>query len=194
MKIWRMALILTMASVLYGCGDYQITDSRLNQALASQLQQQPPVSRQLALTDEGDTLAMVLVVNDATLDLSGADGGVIHVKLQAELTGELSLFGRAMSVSREIEPEFESGIRLQDNQLYLVSPRLVSVGITGSGFNQDILRSALDPMQAEFEKALANYVKDNPIYTLDHSLWEKGVSYLVSDLQVRDGFIDLILF
>ncbi|AEF55976.1 DUF1439 domain-containing protein [Marinomonas posidonica] len=177
--------------ILTGCNSFRVSEADVNKDLAKQLEQSKET--RLALTS-GDAVVLNLAIKAAKVDFLERDGGLISVALMCDLTGEVSAFGQSFSLTTDVNPSFESGIRLQDKQLFLVAPRFTQVVISGSRFDENIIRSTLGSLQDKVEVALRDYFDHHPVYELNHSPFEKLAASMVSDIVIEDDSLELSMF
>ncbi|GAA0831290.1 hypothetical protein GCM10009112_16300 [Marinomonas arenicola] len=196
MAIRRMiacVVLLVTTLMLTGCDGLSISEAELNQAVAKQLEQSKQNHIQLTL-EGGNTLDMNLLVKTAHIDLTDRDGGLALVDLNTDLQGTLSAFGQSFSFSTQVNPSFESGVRLEENRVYLVAPKITKIDVEGSSFSDKMLRSTLGSLHDDFEKALANYFDSHPVYVLDHSTTEKATASMIKDISIKEDAIEFAIF
>ncbi|BFM50699.1 DUF1439 domain-containing protein [Marinomonas sp. THO17] len=191
-KSLYLALLAFLSLTLSGCNRFRISETKVNEDLAKQIDSAQDTRFELAA--EGQVVALTLAIKQADVDFLERDGGVIAIALRCDLTGEVSAFGQNFSLTTEVNPDFEAGIRIQDKDLFLVAPRLTQVAIKGSSFDEKILRSTLGSLQDRVEQVLRQYFDQHPIYSLNHSVFEKLAASLVSDIEIKDDALELSLF
>lgn len=195
MKILKkrfIGVLLFIPLLLTGCNSFHISEEELNQDIAKRLAK--PQNNQIDLTLEGNTLNLDLLVISADIQLTERDGGLVLVDLVSDMTGQLTAFGQSFSITTQLKPSFESGVRLEENRVYLVAPKITSIDIEGSNFNEQILRSTLGSLHDDFEKALVQYFDENPVYVLDHSPFEKSTASLVKSIIITEGALEFSIF
>ncbi|TYL48770.1 DUF1439 domain-containing protein [Marinomonas sp. IMCC 4694] len=195
MKIGRSVCtfaLLGLSIVLAGCNSFRISEEEVNQEVVKQLEQQN--ERHIALTLDSNTLNLDLLVTQAVIDFTERDGGLVLVDLVSDMTGTLTAFGQAFSLTTSVNPSFESGIRIEENRLYLVAPKITKIAVEGSSFNDKMLRSTLGSLRGDFEQALAQYFDQHPIYILDHSAFEKTAATMVKDIIIHEDSLELAIF
>lgn len=187
-----IGVLLFIPLLLTGCNSFHISEEELNQDIAKRLAK--PQNNQIDLTLEGNTLNLDLLVISADIQLTERDGGLVLVDLVSDMTGQLTAFGQSFSITTQLKPSFESGVRLEENRVYLVAPKITSIDIEGSNFNEQILRSTLGSLHDDFEKALVQYFDENPVYVLDHSPFEKSTASLVKSIIITEGALEFSIF
>lgn len=195
MKISQKLIISTLLFIplfLTGCNSFHISEDELNQEVAQRLEE--PQNNQIDLTLEGNTLNLDLLVQSADIHLTERDGGLVLVDLVSDMTGQLKAFGQEFSITTQLKPSFESGVRLEEKRVYLVAPKITKIEVEGSNFNEQILRSTLGSLHDDFEQALAHYFDENPIYVLDHSPFERGAASLVKSIVITEGALEFSIF
>ncbi|MEL0636563.1 DUF1439 domain-containing protein [Marinomonas sp. TI.3.20] len=188
-----VTVLLISTLTLAGCDGLSVSETELNQAVAKQLEQ--PKSNHIQLTlESGNTLDMNLLVKSAHIDLTDRDGGLALVDMKTELQGTLSAFGQSFSFSTKVNPSFESGVRLEENRVYLVAPKITKIAVEGSSFNDKILRSTLGSLHDDFEKKLAQYFDTHPVYVLNHSTREKATASMIKGISIKEDAIEFAIF
>lgn len=185
-------VLLGVSIVLAGCNSFRISEEEVNQEVVKQLEQQN--ERHIALTLDSNTLNLDLLVTQAIIDFTERDGGLVLVDLISDMTGTLTAFGQTFSLTTSVNPSFESGIRIEENRLYLVAPKITKIAVKGSSFNDTMLRSTLGSLQGDFEQALVQYFDQHPIYILDHSAFEKTAATMVKDIIIHEDSLELAIF
>ncbi|WP_394181860.1 DUF1439 domain-containing protein [Marinomonas posidonica] len=191
-KSLNLSLLALLCLTLTACNSFRISESKINDDLTKQIETAQDTRFELAA--EGQAVALNLAIRQANVDFLERDGGVIAIALMCDLTGEVSAFGQNFSLTTQVNPEFEAGIRLQDQDLFLVAPRLTQVAIKGSSFDERVIRTALGSLQDRVEQVLRQYFDQHPIYTLDHSPFEKLAASLVSNIEIKDDSLELSMF
>lgn len=189
---WFYVLIVGLALFVISFGRYTITQDELNQALAKKFEL--PISQDLSFSQGDETIDVSMQISMAELVLSSDQGGLIQVRLKSQITGRLSLFSRQFELTSQIIPRLETGIRLEQNRLYLVGPKLVGLEVAGSSFQDQMLRSVLPTIQTPLELAIKQHFDQQAVYLLEHSLLEKLVAVFASDISVKQEMIELSLF
>ena len=189
---WFYVLIVGLALFVISFGRYTITQDELNQALAKKFEL--PISQDLSFSQGDETIDVSMQISMAELVLSSDQGGLIQVRLKSQITGRLSLFTRQFELTSQIIPRLETGIRLEQNRLYLVGPKLVGLEVAGSSFQDQMLRSVLPTIQTPLELAIKQHFDQQAVYLLEHSLLEKLVAVFASDISVKQEMIELSLF
>jgi len=187
-----LGTLLFSSLFLIGCNSFHISEEELNQEVAKRLEE--PQNNQIDLTLEGNTLNLDLLVRSADIQLTDRDGGLVLVDLVSDMKGQLTAFGQTFSITTQLKPSFESGVRLEENRVYLVAPKITQISVEGSSFNEQILRSTLGSLHDDFEKALVQYFDENPVYVLDHSPFEKSAASLVKSIVIRKGALEFSIF
>ncbi|WP_263529268.1 DUF1439 domain-containing protein [Marinomonas sargassi] len=183
---------ITSALLMTGCNSFLVSETEINQEVEKLLAE--PQSNQISLLVEGNALDIDLVVKKADVDLTARDGGLVLVDLDTNLEGVLTAFGQKISISASVEPSFESGVRIEEDRLYLTSPRITEVKVQGTSFTDKMLSSALGSVHGELEKALVKYFDTHPVYILNHSPFEKTAASLVKDIIIKEDTIELSIF
>ncbi|MFD1382130.1 DUF1439 domain-containing protein [Rhodanobacter aciditrophus] len=191
-KKLMLGLGLITSVFLTGCTDMSITEEELNQEIATRLEQEQPDVIQLTLNDS--TLNLDLLVKSADVDLTERDGGLVLVDMKTDIRGTLTAFGREMTMKTELDPSFESGLRIEEDRVYLVGPKLTSITVQGSNFGDQVLRSYLGSLHDEFEAAIARYFNEHPVYVLNHSTVEKAAAKFVKDIVITEDSIEFMIF
>jgi len=192
-QVIRPLLVIPILLFLSGCNSYLVTEDEVNEEVAKELAKSEH-NRMLLNLEGGNTLALDLLVTEANIDFTERDGGLVLVDLVSDLEGTLSAFGQSFSLTTVINPSFESGVRIEENRVYLVAPRITKVGIQGASFGEKMLRSTLSGVHDDLEQSLVEYFNEHPIYVLDNSPFEKSTSPLVKDIIVQENALKLILF
>lgn len=183
---------LVATILLTGCNSFLVTETEINQEVEMLLAE--PQKNQIPLLVEGNTLDINLIVKNADVDLTARDGGLVLVDLDTDLEGALTAFGQKISISASIVPSFESGVRIEEDRLYLTSPRVTEVKVQGTSFTDKMLSSTLGSVHGELEKALVKYFDTHPVYILNHSPFEKTAASLVKDIIIKEDTIELSIF
>ena len=192
-RVMAGMVLLLSTLMLTGCDGLSISEAELNQAVAKQLAQTKQNHIQLTLKD-GSALDMNLLVKTAHIDLTARDGGLALVDLTSDLQGTLSAFGQSFSFSTQVNPSFESGVRLEENRVYLVAPKITKIEVEGSNFSDKMLRSTLGSLHDDFEKALAKYFDTHPVYVLNHSATEKASASMIKSISIKENTIEFAIF
>ncbi|TDO98095.1 DUF1439 domain-containing protein [Marinomonas balearica] len=192
MKAATLLLIAFATTLLSGCNGVSLSEVDLNKEIATRLSEHQP--DQIRLTMEDKTLDLVLLVQSATVDLSSDFGGIVKIDLKTDIQGKIAAFGRTLTMTTELIPKLESGVRLEEDRVYLVAPKLTEVTVQGTNFSDQILRSTLGSVHDELEQAIARYFDKHPVYTLDHNATEKLAATLVDEIQVTDDAIEFAMF
>jgi len=185
---------VTIAStvLLTGCADMSVTEQELNQEVAQRLKTtQPDV---IKLTLEESTLNLDLLIKQADIDLTERDGGLVMVDMKTDIRGVLNVFGQEVTMKAELDPSFESGLRIEEDRIYLVGAKLTQVTVQGSSISDQMLRNTLGSLHDEFESALARYFDTHPVYVLNHSAVEKAAAKMVKNIVITDDTIEFMIF
>ncbi|MBM6551547.1 DUF1439 domain-containing protein [Marinomonas ostreistagni] len=183
---------VVLSTVLTGCTDMSISEQELNQEVANRLEQnQPDV---IELTLDGSTLNLDLLIKEANIDLISRDGGLVLVDMKTDIRGTLNVFGQDMTMKTELDPSFESGLRIEEDRVYLVGAKLTQVTVQGSSISDQMFRNTLGSLHGEFEAALARYFNEHPVYVLNHSAVEKAAAKMVKDIVITDDSIEFMIF
>lgn len=187
------ALFLTALSLLLaGCNNLTISEQEVNAEVQKQLAQQS--THQITLLVEGNALNVDLHITSAKIDFTARDGGLVLADLTSDMTGTFTVFGQVLSLTTKVNPSFESGVRIEEDRLYLVAPKITKIVVEGASFSDKMLRSALGGLHGDFEKALVTYFDENPVYVLNHSAFEKTAASLVKDIIIKEDSLGLSLF
>jgi hypothetical protein len=195
MKVIRTFAIvaLSIASLfLSGCNSLTISEVDVNKEVAKQLAEQQ--ENHITLLLNGNALNLDLLVTDANIDFTERNGGLVMVDLSSNMTGTLKAFGQTFSVTTKVNPSFESGVRIEEDRLYLVAPKITQIDVEGSSFNEKMLRSTLGSLHGDFEKALVDYFDQHPVYVLNHSPSEKTAAALVKNIIIKEDSLELSIF
>ncbi|MBU1296162.1 MAG: DUF1439 domain-containing protein [Gammaproteobacteria bacterium] len=188
-----VTLILISTSVLLaGCNSFRVSEDDVNKEVAKLLAQ--PQENHIKFTLDSNTLNLDLVVTSAHIDFTERDGGLVLVDMISKMTGTLTAFGQTFSLSARVNPSFESGVRIEEDRLYLVAPKITQIEVEGSSFNDKMLRSTLGSLHDDFEKALVQYFDEHPVYVLNHSPFEKTAASLVKDIIIKEDSLELSIF
>lgn len=193
-RVMTSIMLVMSLFMLTGCEGLTVTEDELNQAIAKRLEQQPQQNHVQLTSEKGDMLDMNLMVNSAHVVLTAKDGGLALVDMQTELHGTIRAFGQSFTFSTKVNPSFESGVRLQENRVYLVAPKITKIDVVGSSFNDKILRSTLGSLHDDFEKAFAKYFDEHPVYVLDHSVMEKASASMVKQISIKEHALEFAIF
>lgn len=188
--MWLAGLAVTV--MLSGCSDMSVTEEELNYEVAQRLQTSQPDIIQLTLEDS--TLNLDLLIKQAKIDLTQRDGGLVMVDMKTDIRGTLNVFGQDMSMKAQLDPSFESGLRIEEDRVYLVGAKLTQVTVQGSSISDQMLRNTLGSLHDEFEKALADYFNTHPVYVLDHDAMEKAAARMVKNIVITDDSIEFMIF
>ena len=183
-----MKLALIAAALLTGCaqlpaslGEFRINESDIQQAVKTQLVNQGPMS--LA----GNAAAeLAIVVNDVQVDLIEADGGRVVAKLETELTTQVPFIG---TLNTRLAPRLSGGIELRDQAIYLVAPRVESLGYSGP-YGQAI-EQTLGENGERLAAALDLYFSRTPIYSLADDPKLKLASQILKTVKVDETGLSL---
>jgi hypothetical protein len=195
MKVIRTFAIvaLSIASLfLSGCNSLTISEVDVNKEVAKQLAEQQ--ENHITLLLNGNALNLDLLVTDANIDFTERNGGLVMVDLSSNMTGTLKAFGQTFSITTKVNPSFESGVRIEEDRLYLVAPKITQIDVEGSSFNEKMLRSTLGSLHGDFEKALVDYFDQHPVYVLNHSPSEKTAAALVKNIIIKEDSLELSIF
>jgi hypothetical protein len=189
----RLILLLACLSILLtGCGKYSVSEAELNQALDKTLSQ--PLTNSIKVSKGEEVIELTMQVSTADLMLTSEQGGLIQLTLSGQLTGSISLFSRTFSLTSQMTQVLETGIRLEQESLYLVGAKIVSLKVDGTGFQDQMLTSVLPSIQDDIEKAINDYLNNNAVYQLEHSLIEKGIAKFATQISVKQENLELSLF
>ena len=191
-KFIKIVSAAVVAFALTGCTDMSVSQADLNREVAQRLQEKQPDIINLTIDDSA--LNLDLLVKSADIDLSSRDGGLVLVDMKTDIRGTLTAFGREMTMKTELDPSLESGLRIEENRIYLVGPKLTSIVVQGSSFSDQMLRNYLGGLHNEFEAAIARYFNEHPVYILNHSTAEKAAAKLVKDIMITDDSIEFMIF
>ncbi|NLQ17694.1 DUF1439 domain-containing protein [Marinomonas sp. M1K-6] len=184
--------VVGMSLLLAGCNSFRVSENDVNTEVAKQLAQQQDTPIKLLLN--GNTLNLDLLVTGADIDFTERDGGLVLVDLTSNMTGTLMAFGQTFSLTTKVNPSFESGVRIEEDRLYLVAPKIIKIDVEGASFNDQMLRSTLGSLHDDFEKALVAYFDEHPVYVLNHSPFEKTAARLVKDIIITEDSLELSIF
>ncbi|MBR7887600.1 DUF1439 domain-containing protein [Marinomonas sp. A79] len=187
-----MCSLLGVSLLLAGCNSFRISEEEVNQEVTKQLEQQ--AKSHIELTLDGNALDLDLLVTDAVIDFTERDGGLVLVDLTSDLTGTLAAFGQTFTLTTNVSPSFESGLRIEEDRLYLVAPKITKIEVEGSSFSDKMLRSTLGGLHDDFEKALVEYFDKHPVYVLNHSAFEKAAAGMVKDIIIHEDAVELAVF
>lgn len=191
-RLLSISVLVITSLALAGCNSFRVSEDDVNQEVAKQLAQ--PQENHLELILDNNTLNLDLQIDSATVDFTERDGGLVLVDMISNMTGTLTAFGQTLSLTTKVSPSFESGVRIEEDRLYLVAPKITKINVEGSSFNDKILRSTLGSLHDDFEKALVEYFDEHPVYVLDHSPFEKTAAALVKDIIIKEDSLELSVF
>lgn len=183
---------VVLSALLTGCSDMSITEQELNQEVANRLEQNQPDVVQLTLNES--TLNLDLLIKEANIDLTSRDGGLVVVDMKTDIRGTLNVFGQDMTMKTQLDPTFESGLRIEEDRVYLVGAKLTQITVQGSSISDQMFRNTLGSLHGDFEAALARYFNEHPVYVLNHSSVEKAAARLVKDIVITDDSIEFMIF
>ena len=192
MRVFAGFVLFSVSLFLVGCNSFRISEDDVNKEVAKQLAK--PQDNHVQLTLDSNTLNLDLVVTSAHIDFTERDGGLVLVDMISKMTGTLTAFGQTFSMSAQVNPSFESGVRIEEDRLYLVAPKITKIEVEGSSFNDKMLRSTLGSLHDDFEKALVKYFDQHPVYVLNHSPFEKTAASLVKDIIIKEDSLELSIF
>lgn len=192
-RIMMTGVVVFSCLLVAGCSGMTITEKQINQAVTKEIAQGKQNHVQIELNGSG-TLDMDLLVEKATVDLTKKDGGLALVTLKSKLSGTVNAFGQNFTFSTDVTPSFESGVRLEEDRLYLVAPKITSIEVYGSNFSDQMLRSTMGSLHGDFEKALADYFNKHPIYVLNHSIEEKLAAKMIKKITINEDAVELGIF
>ncbi|MGR0278124.1 DUF1439 domain-containing protein [Marinomonas dokdonensis] len=184
--------VLVSSLAISGCNSFRISETELNEEVAKQLAN--PQTNQIEVLLDGHTLNLELLVKSASIDLTDRDGGLVMVDMVSDMKGRLKAFGQEFEITTQLLPSFESGVRIEEDRLYLVAPKVTNIQVQGASFSENMLRSVLGSLHGDFEKALAQYFDQHPVYVLDHSPFEKTAASMVKDIIVTEDSLEFSLF
>ena len=184
--------LLCVTLLTAGCNSFRVTESKVNEEVAQQLAK--PQQNQIELTLDGNTLNLDFLVSSANIDFTERDGGLVLVDLIGKITGTVTAFGQNFSLTTRVNPSFESGVRIEEDRLYLVAPKITKIEVEGSSFSDKLLRSTLGPLHEDFERALVQYFDGHPVYVLNHSPFEKAAAVMVKDIIIKEDSLELSIF
>ena len=187
-----LLLMAAFALLLSGCVDYSVSEDELNQGLTKQLAD--PITHKLNVSQGDEVIELSLSVSAVDLSLTSKDGGLIQVTLDSQLTGSLTLFSRVFALTSQLKPIMEAGVRLEEDRLYLVGPRIVNLEVRGASFQDQMLSSVIDSLEGDIEQVLQTYFNQNAIYQLDHSLLERFVAKFASEISVKQDNLTISAF
>ncbi|BDX01882.1 MAG: DUF1439 domain-containing protein [Marinomonas sp.] len=192
MRTFMLLMLVSTTLITSGCNSFRITENEVNEEVTKQLAQ--PQQNHIELTLDSNTLNLDLTVTAAHIDFTERDGGLVLVDLTSNMTGTLSAFGQTFSLTTKVNPSFESGVRIEEDRLYLVAPKITKIEVEGSSFNDKMLRSTLGSLHDDFEKALVQYFDEHPVYVLNHSPFEKTAASMVKDIIIKEDSLELSIF
>ena len=192
MRVFAGFVLFSVSLFLVGCNSFRISEDDVNKEVAKQLAK--PQDNHVQLTLDSNTLNLDLVVTSAHIEFTERDGGLVLVDMISKMTGTLTAFGQTFSMSAQVNPSFESGVRIEEDRLYLVAPKITKIEVEGSSFNDKMLRSTLGSLHDDFEKALVKYFDQHPVYVLNHSPFEKTAASLVKDIIIKEDSLELSIF
>jgi hypothetical protein len=185
--------LLLLSLLLTGCNSFLVSEEDVNLEVAKRLEQKQQNNVLLTL-EGGNTLNLNLLVTEANIDFTERDGGLVLVDLVSDLEGTLTAFGQSFTLTTVVKPSFQSGVRIEEDRLYLVAPQITKIEVQGSSFGDQMLRSTLGSLHGDLEKSLVEYFDIHPIYVLDHSPFEKAAASLVKGITIREESLELSVF
>ena len=169
-----------------------VSEAELNAEFAKRLAtSQPEVVK---LTLEESALNLDLLIKEANIDLTKRDGGLVMVEMKTDIRGTLNVFGQEMTMTAQLDPSFESGLRIEEDRVYLVGAKLTQISVQGNSISDQMFRNTLGSLHGDFESALANYFDTHPVYVLNHSMTEKAAAKMVKDIVITDDSIEFMIF
>ncbi|SBS32241.1 lipoprotein [Marinomonas aquimarina] len=181
-----------VAVMLSGCSDMSVSEQELNAEVAKRLVTSQPDIIQLTL--EESTLNLDLLIKEAIIDLTERDGGLVMVNMKTDIRGTLNVFGQDMSMTAQLDPSFESGLRIEEDRVYLVGAKLTQIAVQGNSISDQMFRNTLGSLHEDFESALARYFDTHPVYVLNHSTAEKAAARMVKDIVITEDSIEFMIF
>lgn len=185
-------LLVVLSLLLTGCNSFIVSEEDVNAEVTKQLAEQS--THQITLLVEGNALNLDLQITSAKVDFTARDGGLVLVDLTSDMTGTLTAFGQVISLTTEVNPSFESGVRLEEDRIYLVAPKITKIDVKGASFSDKMLRSTLGGLHGDFEKALVTYFDEHAVYVLNNSPFEKTAASLVNGIIIKEDALELSLF
>ena len=188
------SLVLVFLSLLLtGCNSFLVSEDEVNREVSKQLEQNNQ-SNVLLTLEGGSALNLDVLVTAAKIDFTERDGGLVLVNLASDLEGTLTAFGQSFTLTTVMKPSFQSGVRIEEDRLYLVAPQIIKIEVQGTSFGDQMLRSTLGSLHDDLEKSLVEYFDIHPIYVLDHSPFEKAAASLVKSINIREESLELSVF
>ena len=182
-----------VAVLLSDCSsDMSVSETELNAEVAKRLATNQPDIIQLSL--EESTLNLDLLIKEANIDLTERDGGLVMVDMKTDIRGTLNVFGQEMTMKAQLDPSFESGLRIEEDRVYLVGAKLTQISVQGNSISDEMFRNTLGSLHGDFEKALADYFNTHPVYVLNHSMTEKAAAKMVKNIVITDDSIEFMIF
>ncbi|ADZ92620.1 DUF1439 domain-containing protein [Marinomonas mediterranea] len=192
MRKTSLLLIVLFPLFLSGCNGVSLSEEALNREVATRLAEKQPDRIRLTLEDKA--LDLVLLVKRADIDLSSEFGGIVKIVLDTDIQGSIEAFGKTFTMTTSLVPKLESGVRLDDDLVYLVAPKLTEVSVQGTNFSDQMLRSTLGSVHDELEQAIVQYFDVHPIYRLDHNATEKLAATLIDEIHITDDALEFGVF
>lgn len=183
-----MKVILAATALMVGCaqlpaslGDLRIDESSVQSVVKTQLVDKGPLP--LANSSAAD---LSILIRDIDLDLVSAGGGRVVASMDTELTTDVPFIGQ---IKTQLAPRISGGIELRGQSIYLVSPRLESLGYEGP-YGQAIEQTLGDQGQ-RLSAALDLYFSQTPIYNLNDDPRLALASQVMKTVKIDDGGISL---
>lgn len=166
----RILLVFIMSFVVIGCSSlasltsYTVSNSELESVLSQQLLKLNDKTRVLGVPVE-------IAVNDLSVDIGPDNRDVIRLTVDAEAIAGMLGFTYPASVTLSLEgaPFYNAS----EKAIYVQSLTLLDSTIQTEGFSGN-----LAPVSNDVMALVNNYLKTNPVYTLDTT--KTGLSWLAN--------------
>lgn len=183
-----MKVLIAASAFLVGCAqlpsslsNLRIDESSVQSVVKTQLVDGGPLP--IANTSVAD---LSILVRDIDLDLVSADGGRVVASMDTQLTTDVPFVGQ---ITTRLAPRISGGAELRDQSIYLVSPRLESLGYDGP-YGQAIEQTLGDQGQ-RLSAALDLYFSQAPIYNLGDDPRLALASQVMKTVRIEDGSLSL---
>lgn len=179
-----LAVLMTGCATVDSVGVFSIDESELQQIAKQQLTGQGPSA---GIEFGGsEIIKMNLVLDDLDLDLVSADGGAIVAGFDSTLNSTLPLIG---TMKTRLTPKVQAGLELRDQAIYIVDPKILSLGI-GDAVDQQ-LAGIMGGSNQALTDALARYFSNTPIYQLEDSPQARLAGRFLKSLTISDDRVSL---
>ena len=161
---------------------FHIDEGDIQAALKTQLIEQGPIT-----LSQSSVADLAVSVKDIQIDFMAADGGRVSARLDTELTTKVPFVG---AITTRLAPAISGGVELREQAIYLVNPRLDSLGYQGP--YEQAVKQTLGDNGERLTAALDLYFSEHPVYRLDQRPSTQLFGALVTRLSVDDTGVRLL--